>query len=330
MSQDCATRGRVKNVPDRNAQTVVAAARRSSRAKRGFALLVALLVTLCLLVTIVVGQRRRIETKVPEPGSTQWGRSGQDYSKFSHTSPGAHAALTGRSNCASCHRRSDASLEPRFPGHKDCTGCHLAQFTATFSSSSENPICSICHTKGGLNSSNPPMKNFAGLRGFTAEFDHAQHVQGNSSARPAEGCAACHTTARRGAAQSIPARLNAHQACYQCHSPGRQASNLSSCGSCHGPGSHSPTSTSSRAYGMSFSHAEHGPRQRLNCASCHNVLGRGTPRARQVTSITPAQHYANPRAQSCMTCHNGERAFGDTNFNDCKRCHTRQTFRLGE
>jgi c(7)-type cytochrome triheme protein len=317
-------------VTDSNAQTMSAARARSSRAKRCLALLTALLVTLCLLVTIVVGQRRRIETKVPEPGSTQWGRSGQDYSRFSHTSPSAHAALTGRSNCASCHGRSDASTEPRFPGHKSCTGCHLVQFTAPFSSASDNPICSICHTKGGLTSSNPPLKNFAGLSGFTAEFDHAQHTQGNASARPAEGCAACHAPARRGAAQSIPARLNAHQTCYQCHSPGRQASNLSSCGVCHGFGSHSPTSTSSRAYGMSFSHADHGPRQRLNCASCHNVMGRGTLRARQVTSITPAQHYANPRAQSCMTCHNGQRAFGDTDTHNCKRCHTGQTFKMGE
>jgi hypothetical protein len=29
-----------------------------------------------------------------------------------------------------------------------------------------------------------------------------------------------------------------------------------------------------------------------------------------------------------MACHNGQRSFGETNFNDCKRCHTGATFRL--
>ena len=303
----------------------------SSRAKRRLTTLVApLLVLLSVQAIIVVGRRvAAVTATAPVPGEAS--TLAQNYSRFSHTSPGEHANLMARSNCGSCHRRSDSSPEPRFPAHKDCTGCHLVQFTASISSS-ENPICTICHTKEGLSSTNPPLKKFPGLQSFKAEFDHAQHLQGMAAARPQEGCAACHAPARRGIAKSIPTGLNAHQTCYQCHSPGARwlADDYSSCGSCHGLGSYSPTSTASRAFRMSFSHADHGARERLDCQSCHNVLGRGLPQSKQVSSILSAQHFANPRAQSCMTCHNGQRAFGDTDFNDCSRCHKGKGFRLGE
>jgi c(7)-type cytochrome triheme protein len=251
----------------------------------------------------------------------------QDYSKFSHSNPREHLDLMGRANCVSCHRRSDSSPTPRLPVHKDCTGCHLVQFTA--STSSDNPICAICHTKDGLNSSNPPTKNFSGLLSFAAKFDHAQHMQGIESARPGQGCATCHTPTNRGAAEIIPARLSAHQTCYQCHSPGKQASNFSSCGSCHSLGRYSRTPTVARAYRVGFSHTEHSERARLTCGSCHNVLRRGLPQARQVSSILLAQHNSNPRARSCVTCHNDQRAFGDTRpeFNDCGRCHKQPTFK---
>jgi c(7)-type cytochrome triheme protein len=250
-----------------------------------------------------------------------------DYSKFSHKSPVAHDFVKPE-KCGSCHRRKDGSLTPRFPVHKDCTGCHLVQFTNP--AASDNPICTICHTREGLNSANAPTKSFPRLRTFTADFDHAQHLRGTESARPAEGCAACHTRALRGVAETIPARLGAHQTCYECHSPGKSANNLSSCGSCHKDGGYSPTSIAARSYRVGFSHADHGPRERLTCESCHNVLGRGLPRAKQVSSIAPALHRSTARARSCMTCHNGQRAFGDTrpDFNDCKRCHKGLTFKI--
>ena len=47
-----------------------------------------------------------------------------DYSKFLHSSS-KHASI----GCAGCHHRTDNSSRPTFPGHKDCTGCHLTQFT---------------------------------------------------------------------------------------------------------------------------------------------------------------------------------------------------------
>ncbi len=244
-----------------------------------------------------------------------------DYSKFSHSSPREHADLMGRGNCASCHRRNDSSLEPKFPLHRDCTGCHLVQFTS--SAAAVNPICTICHKPDGLNSPSAPLKNFPRLLSFRAEFDHAQHVQGIESARPVKGCATCHTPANRGIAETVPARSSAHQTCYECHSPGKQASKTSSCGSCHSLGHYSPTSTAAKPYRMGFSHADHGPRERLNCDRCHNVRPRGLAQSRQVSSTLSTQHYSNPRAQSCSTCHNGQRVFGDSgpNFDVCKRCH---------
>jgi c(7)-type cytochrome triheme protein len=252
-----------------------------------------------------------------------------DYSKFSHKSPIAHEAFAKAENCGTCHRRKDSSLEPKFPAHKDCIGCHLVEFTASSLTASVNPICTICHTAEGLNSSNASTKGFPRLRSFMAKFDHTQHLKGIESARPATSCAACHASENRGIAISIPSRLNAHQICYDCHSEGKSASSLSSCDSCHKFGPYSPTSIVARAYRVGFSHADHGPRQRLNCESCHNVLSRGLPQARQVTSIAPALHHSGARTRSCMTCHNGRRAFGDAKaeFDNCKRCHKGTTFK---
>ena len=252
-----------------------------------------------------------------------------DYSTFSHSSPEKHRDLAwdsnGRQKCSSCHRRSDSSPAPRFPVHKDCTGCHLVQFTAA--TATDNPICAICHTKEGVNLTKPPVRNFSTLRTFNAEFDHAQHMQGIESARPSNGCAACHVLAR-GGIETIPARLAAHGNCYKCHSPGGQANDHSSCGSCHKPVRYAATPTATRAYRVGFSHADHGPRQRLSCESCHNVLGRKLPQARQVSSVLAVQHRSN-RARSCMTCHNGKGTFGDKgpSFDDCKRCHKGTIFR---
>jgi c(7)-type cytochrome triheme protein len=245
-----------------------------------------------------------------------------DYSKFSHSKPREHAGLMGSSNCVSCHRRSDSSPVPRFPVHKDCTGCHLVEFTAA--TSSDNPICTICHTKEGINLPTPPLRNFSALRSFNAQFDHAQHMEGIEAARPQNGCVDCHTLAVRGIVETIPARLNAHGGCYKCHSPGGRASNSSSCGDCHKLGiSYTPTPTAARAYRVGFSHAKHGPRQGLSCESCHNIVGRNLPQAKQVSSIFTMEHRPISRTPSCMTCHNDKRAFGDKgpNFDVCKRCH---------
>jgi c(7)-type cytochrome triheme protein len=246
----------------------------------------------------------------------------RDYSSFSHGSQ-RHASL----DCAACHHRVDNAARPAWPGHKDCTGCHLDQFVTP-----SIPMCVICHTD--VNGREAPLKNFPEnfKESFNARFDHAQHMR--EGARPGEGCAFCHDRPlRRGVALNIPSGLlNAHGKCYTCHTPGSQTFNgreMASCGACHERARYAPTGTNARAFRASFSHAAHGPRQRLGCTDCHNLLA-GLPQSRQVTSPATAEHFNNGRAMSCMSCHNGKRAFGgDLNFKDCRRCHTGPTFRMG-
>ena len=251
----------------------------------------------------------------------------EDYSKFSHSSPREHADLMDRKNCGSCHRRG-SGVAPTLPLHKDCTGCHMVQFTSANRGTDVNLICTICHTHEGLNSSNPPIKTISALRSFRAEFDHAQHLLGKQNAKPAASCAACHVPARRGVAESILTGLNAHQACYECHSPGKQAGDLSECGVCHSLGPYAPTSTNAITFRVSFSHADHAAKARLACTSCHTVKPQGFLQGRQVSSISGAEHFSKPSSQSCMTCHNGRQAFGDSDTHECKRCHKREGFRM--
>jgi c(7)-type cytochrome triheme protein len=241
----------------------------------------------------------------------------QDYSRFLHTSS-KHASLS----CTSCHHRTDNSARPSFPGHKDCTGCHLTQFTTP-----NIPLCSICHES--VNGSDPPRKAFTDhfKESFNVSFDHAQHMTGN--AKPKNGCTGCHSSLRRGVAMSIPSGLNAHAGCYSCHTPDAQANgrDLGSCGVCHATRTYARTPADSPAYRIGFSHTQHTVRQRLNCSTCHNYTG-GRPQRQQVSSPRAQEHFPAGN-NSCATCHNGGRAFGgDLDFKNCRRCHTGSSFRL--
>jgi len=239
-----------------------------------------------------------------------------DYSKFLHSSQ-RHAAVA----CANCHHRTDNSARPGFPGHKDCTGCHLSQFTTP-----NVPMCSICHTT--VSGSPPPLKAFPEQfkESFNVKFDHAQHMTG--AARPKNGCSSCHSSSlRRGVALSIPAGLSAHNGCYTCHTPGAQSQgrDIASCGVCHGQKSYACTSTDAASFRFAFSHAQHSARQRLSCADCHNYSA-GLPQRRQVSSPRPLEHFPTGNS-ACATCHNGRRSFGgDLDFKSCRRCHMGQTF----
>jgi c(7)-type cytochrome triheme protein len=269
---------------------------------------------------------RRLYAMTAETSSTAVPSSNagtaQDYGKFQHTSA-SHASL----RCTSCHQRAaDNSARPTLPGHKSCTGCHLAQFVTP-----QAPMCSICHTD--ISGPNPPVRAFPEKfkESFNVKFDHAQHM--SASARPSKGCVACHDRPlMRGAALSIPVGLSAHNQCYACHTPNSQSSNgrdIGSCDTCHATAPYARTQTGARAFRAGFSHAEHGARQRLGCTDCHS-LSAGLPQSKQVSSPRTAQHFpAGGRSLSCMTCHNGRRAFGgDLAFKDCRRCHEGQTFRV--
>jgi c(7)-type cytochrome triheme protein len=236
---------------------------------------------------------------------------GLDYSKFQHSSRN-HSRLP----CLLCHRRDSNAPVPKRPGasgHLPCAGCHAQQF-----SNNESPICTICHTdvKSGA------LKPFPSrLISFRMKFDHAKHL-----AMGTVSCATCHRPAQGGVAMSIPADFNAHTTCYRCHSPRAQSGgrDISSCGTCHQLGGYSRTPQSAAAFKVSFSHAKH---QKVTCTECHQVRA-GMPQRRQITAPEPLNHHATGRGQSCMTCHDGKRAFGGEDFTVCKRCHTGPAWRF--
>ena len=231
----------------------------------------------------------------------------QSAAPFPHSNP-SHSRLP----CLLCHRRATDSAQPiRSLGHTPCSGCHVEEFAA-----SSGPLCTICHVQAGA----AEMKPFPPLQSFNMTFDHARHR--------GVVCSTCHKPERRGVAFSIPAGSSAHTTCYSCHAPRAQSGDrdISSCGACHKPGPYRRTPVFTKAYRVSFSHNKHGARQNLNCADCHRVRA-GMPQRRQVTSPAPTQHFGSERAQSCMTCHNNKRAFGE-NFADCRKCHQGTTFRL--
>lgn len=242
----------------------------------------------------------------------------EEYAKFSHSSDN-HV----RQACSACHQRADNSATPRFPGHKACLGCHSTQFLEP-----RVPMCNICHTN--LSGNNPPIRAFPSKfkESFNAKFDHAQHDRGD--ARPSTGCASCHSASlRRGTAMTIPIGINAHNNCYQCHTPDKTSSwqDIGSCATCHAMAPYRRTSTTAVAFNFSFSHAEHGPRQKLNCADCHS-LTEGLPQTRQVSSPRAAQHFPPAGGLTCATCHNNKKAFGENDFDDCTRCHKGATFKF--
>jgi c(7)-type cytochrome triheme protein len=225
-----------------------------------------------------------------------------DYSKFPHANQ-AHSRLP----CLLCHRRENNSPQPKRSGHVPCSGCHTQQFAA-----SGGPICTICHTS--VEQPSVAVKPFPPLKSFNVSFNHSQHKQ--------VVCATCHKPSRRGVALTIPSGLNAHATCYACHAPRAQSNgrDISSCGTCHKQGQFARTPEMRKAYRVSFSHAEH-TRQKLSCNECHTSM------KNSITSPAPSQHFGSARAESCMSCHNNKRAFGE-DFSSCKRCHQGPTFRF--
>lgn len=263
----------------------------------------------CLVIVVTLGYV--LQHRATIASTTQAGQQAQpqppeglDYSKFLHNSRN-HARLP----CLLCHRRESNSPRPQLPGRSDhapCAGCHAQQF-----SNSDSPICTICHTdvKSGA------VKSFPRLKSFRMTFDHSRHVN-------IEGvsCATCHRPARGGVALSIPSGFNAHATCYRCHTPRAQSGgrDISSCRTCHQLGGYRRTPEYAAAFRVGFNHAKH---QKLTCNECHQVRA-GMPQRRQVTSPAPLNHHARPGSESCMTCHDGKRAFGGDDFSVCKRCHT--------
>ena len=233
-------------------------------------------------------------------------RDDADFSKFQHTS-----AYHKRLPCALCHRRESNATQPAMPGGKDhlpCAGCHVKQFA-----DSSNAICTNCHV-------NPPAKDlkaFPRLNSFNMKFDHARHAGVN--------CASCHRPSRGGVALTIPVGFSAHTTCFQCHGPQAKADgrDISSCGVCHELGSYVRPNQMARAFRVGFSHEQHNRDESLSCKACHRVRG-GVQK--EISAPQPLNHHARTGSFSCVSCHNGKRAFGDNDFSVCTRCHKGSTW----
>jgi c(7)-type cytochrome triheme protein len=239
-------------------------------------------------------------------------QGGKDFSKFEHGDPN-HSRLP----CLLCHRREDNAAQPTLPGkdnHTPCTGCHAPLFAA-----GSGPICTICHSDAGSKT----VKAFPTLRSFGSRFDHALHVTTGAK------CVSCHRPVNRGVALTIPTGVNAHNACFGCHTPQAKVDgrDISSCGVCHRPEPLVKPSTYSVAYRRGFSHAQHNRSESLGCVDCHKVRA-GQPQRRQVSAPISLNHHAPARGFSCMTCHNGKKAFGGDDFSVCTRCHKGSNWRF--
>ena len=274
--------------------------------------LVPLIIAVIILAIAIFNMRVHgsvlIPANEPSPQQQMQMPEGLDYSKFQHSNAN-HARLP----CLLCHRRDSNASMPTRPGadkHLPCAGCHAQQFA-----NADSPLCGICHTdaKSGA------MKPFPRLRSFNMKFDHARHMGSVS-------CAGCHRPARGGVALSIPSGFNAHTTCFRCHTERAQSGgrDISSCGTCHQLGGYSRTSQFARAFRVGFSHGEHN---QVTCKECHQILA-GRPQRRQVTQPQPLNHHATGRGKSCLSCHDGKRAFGGDDFSVCKRCHTGTTWRF--
>lgn len=269
-----------------------------------------------LIVAVVavwtVSNARVLALAVPAANQPAPQQSAPDYSQFKHDNP-QHARLP----CLLCHRRENNAARPTLPGksnHAPCTGCHAQQF-----SDSNSPICTICHANVQAGVQAGTVKAFPALQSFNVKFDHARHSSVGTT------CATCHRPKRGGMALSIPAGPGAHNICFRCHTPDAKASDstgqsLGACSTCHELGRRVWTTERAAAFRLGFSHRSHGASENLRCSACHRVMS-DQPIGRQVTSPVALNHHAPARALSCMTCHNGKRAFGGDDFSVCTRCH---------
>ncbi len=269
--------------------------------------------TLLLLACVAFGyafaagdvSRPEAASEIPEYSIVEAVSVSQDYSRFQHSNP-----MHNRLPCLLCHKREEGLTTPKRSGHTPCAGCHVQQFADNTS-----PLCVICHTPTGV-------KPFPPLRSFNIQFDHSKHLRQTN-------CATCHKPSRRGIALSVPSGVAAHNTCFQCHGPRTEVGgrNIGSCGTCHQPGRPIRGSDWAKAFTVNFSHLEHVRGGNMNCATCHTVRARSA-RGRQVSSPFAAMHFAPKGSQNCASCHNNTRAFGNSDFANCKKCHEGRNFKF--
>lgn len=257
--------------------------------------------------TVEVNQNSALPVNATEVSVAPKINPNADFSKFEHSNE-AHA----RFPCALCHERTDNSPTPKRIGHVPCASCHTEQFA-----DNKSAMCTICHT----NAETGTVKAFPALQSFNVVFDHAQHTRKTN-------CSTCHKPARNGVAMSIPAGLNAHNNCFQCHTNEAKSGDrdIASCNTCHQTGDFGGRSSEwARTYETTpFGHAAH----RFDCTSCHNIKAGASYGNQVTTTLVAAMHFPPKNAQSCASCHNNKKAFGGDDFQDCRRCHRGNGFKF--
>ena len=205
----------------------------------------------------------------------------------------------------------------RCPGsneHLPCAGCHAQQFA-----NSSGPMCSDLSHGCAIGK----LKPFPRLSSFNMKFDHARHMRmGECWLRDLSSTFAW----RRGDVNSggLQRSYNLLSLSHAERKVGRaryfflrqSVINRAVMLACR---------QRRAAFRVGFSHAKHDKSEGLTCNECHRVRA-GVARRLQVSAPQPLNHHASPGAFSCMSCHNGKRAFGGDDFSVCKRCHTGNTW----
>ena len=211
----------------------------------------------------------------------------------------------GSLNCQSCH--------------SDSTGNQMSVISVAMHKDSTNS-CATCHNEKrafGANDFSDCRKchqEVSGTKNFGVKFDHSIHLKQTN-------CATCHKSGGNGISFSVPNGQNAHNTCFQCHSPNKDSNNFTSskCFQCHQIGGTNNIVASPNIIAGNFNHTKH---QNLGCNTCHTTTGG------EMSAPTVAMHKATKAVLSCAACHNSQKAFGSDDFSNCKRCYIGGNFKF--
>lgn len=197
-------------------------------------------------------------------------------------------------------------IEPRmpYPTHDKCISCHPKAFF-------KKPlrICTNCHVKVDF-AKKADMKKQSGKQApLQTLFSHKLHLSKKQRVRKRfkfyKDCTFCHSFKRNKKKPSFPA----HAQCCDCHTKKGVEPSINDCAGCHArPKNQRRTKSKIK----NFSHDDHRidpvSNQLLECTRCHG----------SVMSATKVARIRMPVMDTCVTCHQGEVAFG---YSQCLKCH---------
>ena len=152
-------------------------------------------------------------------------------------------------------------------------------------------------------------------------FNHAQHIEQGAE------CVACHDSARKSVKASdvlLPKaivkpgeKIPEHPECENCHdiaaaAEGKPVDPPAACTTCHlnAEGRKEVAKTSFPTANLIFNHKVH-VELKYECTTCHFSSASGT-----MDDVGLATRYQLPKMETCLACHNGQKAPAD-----CKTCH---------